>query len=99
MGKIGDGKILVRSAGGIFSFAADLTVVEETEEFLRRFAEGRRLPQFTSCCPGWRASFCTQVICRALRRWRRGHTNRERLEKSAQANGCFIFRQFLNCVT
>ncbi|MDR1070757.1 MAG: [FeFe] hydrogenase, group A [Gracilibacteraceae bacterium] len=36
-----------------FSFAADLTVVEETEEFLRRFAEGRRLPQFTSCCPGW----------------------------------------------
>ncbi|NLO91476.1 MAG: 2Fe-2S iron-sulfur cluster binding domain-containing protein [Elusimicrobia bacterium] len=35
------------------SFAADLTVIEETEEFLARVAKGERLPQFTSCCPAW----------------------------------------------
>lgn len=35
------------------SFAADLTVVEEANEFLKRRAKGERLPQFTSCCPGW----------------------------------------------
>lgn len=35
------------------SFAADLTVVEEANEFLKRKIKGERLPQFTSCCPGW----------------------------------------------
>ena len=36
-----------------FSFAADLTIMEETTEFLGRFREGGNLPQFTSCCPAW----------------------------------------------
>lgn len=36
-----------------FSFAADLTIVEETTEFLDRMRKGEHLPQFTSCCPGW----------------------------------------------
>lgn len=35
------------------AFSADLTVIEEATEFLERKASGRRLPQFTSCCPGW----------------------------------------------
>lgn len=35
------------------SFAADLTVIEEATEFLGRKAKGEKLPQFTSCCPGW----------------------------------------------
>ena len=35
------------------SFAADLTVVEEANEFLKRKAKGEKLPQLTSCCPGW----------------------------------------------
>jgi NADH-quinone oxidoreductase subunit G len=35
------------------SFAADLTVVEEAEEFLRRVGDDGPLPQFTSCCPAW----------------------------------------------
>jgi len=35
------------------TFAADLTVVEEAEEFLSRKAAGKKIPQFTSCCPGW----------------------------------------------
>ncbi|ACL68943.1 NADH-dependent [FeFe] hydrogenase, group A6 [Halothermothrix orenii] len=35
------------------SFAADLTVMEETAEFIERFKEGKKLPQFTSCCPAW----------------------------------------------
>lgn len=34
-------------------FSADLTVLEEANEFLDRFTRGERLPQFTSCCPGW----------------------------------------------
>ena len=36
-----------------FSFAADLTVMEEATELLRRATSGGVLPQFTSCCPGW----------------------------------------------
>lgn len=36
-----------------FSFAADLTIMEEATEFLDRVANGGILPQFTSCCPGW----------------------------------------------
>lgn len=36
-----------------FSFAADLTILEETTEFLNRVSAGGVMPQFTSCCPGW----------------------------------------------
>jgi formate dehydrogenase major subunit len=36
-----------------FSFAADLTIMEETTEFLNRVSSGGVMPQFTSCCPGW----------------------------------------------
>ena len=35
------------------SFTADLTIVEETEEFLRRTTGAAPLPLFTSCCPSW----------------------------------------------
>ncbi|MDA3957480.1 [FeFe] hydrogenase, group A [Oceanispirochaeta sp.] len=35
------------------SFGADLTVLEETHEFLERSKTGENLPLFTSCCPGW----------------------------------------------
>lgn len=35
------------------SFAADLTVVEEANEFLQRKNNGGTLPMFTSCCPAW----------------------------------------------
>jgi NADH-quinone oxidoreductase subunit G len=35
------------------SFSADLTVIEEANEFLKRKAKGEKLPLFTSCCPGW----------------------------------------------
>ncbi|MFP4105445.1 MAG: NADH-dependent [FeFe] hydrogenase, group A6 [Phycisphaerae bacterium] len=35
------------------SFAADLTVIEEANEFLARKTEDKPLPMFTSCCPGW----------------------------------------------
>ncbi len=34
------------------AFGADLTVIEESNEFLERKNESR-LPLFTSCCPGW----------------------------------------------
>ena len=36
-----------------FTFAADLTIVEETTEFLQRIEKKGAMPQFTSCCPGW----------------------------------------------
>jgi NADH-quinone oxidoreductase subunit G len=35
------------------AFAADLTILEETREFLTRRAQGVRMPLFTSCCPAW----------------------------------------------
>nr|WP_320013260.1 [FeFe] hydrogenase, group A [uncultured Desulfobulbus sp.] len=35
------------------SFTADLTVVEEANEFIARKINGEKLPLFTSCCPGW----------------------------------------------
>ncbi len=35
------------------SLGADLTVLEESEEFLRRIEENGKLPLITSCCPGW----------------------------------------------
>ncbi|MGI5837833.1 MAG: [FeFe] hydrogenase, group A [Chloroflexota bacterium] len=35
------------------SFAADLTTMEETDEFITRLLNEDRIPQFTSCCPAW----------------------------------------------
>lgn len=35
------------------NFAADLTVMEESAEFLERLEKGENLPLFTSCCPAW----------------------------------------------
>lgn len=35
------------------STAADLTVMEESKEFVERFTNGGTLPLFTSCCPAW----------------------------------------------
>lgn len=37
------------------TFTADLTIMEEGTEFVKRFSEGdtKDLPMFTSCCPGW----------------------------------------------
>ena len=35
------------------TFSADLTIMEETEEFLKRVANGEKLPLLTSCCPAW----------------------------------------------
>ena len=32
---------------------ADLTVIEEANEFVHRIEEGGTLPLFTSCCPAW----------------------------------------------
>lgn len=35
------------------TLGADLTVLEESEEFLGRLEENKNLPIITSCCPGW----------------------------------------------
>lgn len=35
------------------NFTADLTIMEESKEFLKRFESGKNLPLFTSCSPGW----------------------------------------------
>ena len=35
------------------SYGADLTVVEESKEFIERFTSGQKIPLFTSCCPAW----------------------------------------------
>lgn len=49
---------LLRALGADYvldtNFAADLTIVEEASELVRRITQkDRPLPQFTSCCPGW----------------------------------------------
>lgn len=37
------------------TFSADLTIMEEGNEFIKRFTNGelKERPMFTSCCPGW----------------------------------------------
>jgi NADH-quinone oxidoreductase subunit G len=35
------------------NFTADLTILEEANELVRRVTTGGVLPMFTSCCPGW----------------------------------------------
>ncbi len=39
------------------NFSADLTIMEEGNELLKRLGEGGTLPMFTSCSPGW-INFC-----------------------------------------
>ncbi len=41
------------------NFGADITVMEESKEFLDRLENGGKLPLFTSCCPGW-VKYCEQ---------------------------------------
>jgi len=38
-------------------FGADLTIMEEGNEFIQRFQGDKHLPHITSCCPGW-VKFC-----------------------------------------
>lgn len=58
-GSISTGKLVsaLRLLGfnGVFDtdFAADLTIMEETTEFIERVKKGENLPILTSCCPGW----------------------------------------------
>ena len=35
------------------NFGADLTIMEEGNELIKRITDGGVLPQITSCCPGW----------------------------------------------
>ena len=35
------------------NISADLTIMEEANEFVNRVANGGKLPMFTSCCPAW----------------------------------------------
>lgn len=35
------------------NFGADITIVEEGTEFIKRFRENRSLPMITTCCPAW----------------------------------------------
>lgn len=39
------------------NFAADLTVMEESQELAEKLETGKGLPLFTSCCPAW-VKFC-----------------------------------------
>lgn len=46
---------------GVFDtdFAADMTILEEANEFLHRIETGERLPLLTSCCPAW-VKYCEE---------------------------------------
>ena len=39
------------------STGADLTVLEEAGELIKKLEDGKPLPLFTSCCPAW-VSYC-----------------------------------------
>lgn len=39
------------------NFSADLTIMEEANEFIERVTKGGKLPMITSCSPGW-VKFC-----------------------------------------
>ena len=41
----------------VATFGADMTILEESKEFLEIFKKGGPFPLFTSCCPAW-VSFC-----------------------------------------
>ena len=43
----------VRMRPGSEYYSADLTVIEEANEFVDRVQNGGTLPLFTSCCPAW----------------------------------------------
>lgn len=47
--------VKIMGASKVFdtSFTADITVLEETKEFIQRVQSEKNLPQFTSCCPAW----------------------------------------------
>ena len=58
-GVYSEGKMIaaLRELGGDYvldvTFSADLTIMEEGSELLRRIMQKGTLPQFTSCCPAW----------------------------------------------
>jgi len=58
-GTVSTGKLVsaLRTLGFDYVFdtnmTADVTIMEEAAEFVRRFTAKRNLPMFTSCCPGW----------------------------------------------
>ncbi|MDC7222894.1 MAG: NADH-dependent [FeFe] hydrogenase, group A6 [Spirochaetales bacterium] len=58
-GEISTGKLYaaLRALGvdAVFdtNFSADLTIMEEGSELVKRLTEGGDLPQLTSCCPAW----------------------------------------------
>jgi len=46
-------------------YSADFTVVEEGNEFLRRYVRRENLPLYTSCCPAW-VKYAEQFHCELL---------------------------------
>lgn len=58
-GTLVEGKIVsaLRKLGASYvfdtTFGADLTIMEEATELVKRIKEKRTLPQLTSCCPAW----------------------------------------------
>ncbi len=63
IGTFAEGKMVgaLKKAGFDFVFdvnnGADFTVIEESQELIKRLDEGNNLPLFTSCCPAW-FNFC-----------------------------------------
>lgn len=60
LGTLSDGKLAasLRKLGFDYvydtNFSADLTIMEEGTELIKRVTKGEgKLPMFTSCCPGW----------------------------------------------
>lgn len=48
------------------NFGADITIVEEATEFVKRLKENRDLPMITTCCPAW-IKFAEQYFYKQLK--------------------------------
>ncbi len=77
------------------SFGADITVIEESKEFLSRLESGENLPIITSCCPAW-IQYCEKrhpellpnvSTCRSPMEMLASVINAERKEECSKENG------------
>ena len=54
-GELWQKKLMVAGFEKVFDtdLGADITIIEEATEFIKRFKENKELPLITTCCPAW----------------------------------------------
>ena len=85
-------------------FGADLTIMEEANEFIEWVKEGKPRPMFTSCCPGWvrfaklhYPQFVAQLSSSKSPHQMLGATAKALLSEQAAEQGKRIFCRSVKC--